>query len=104
MRRKLPLALAAAAALAAGGCSTSPCQRLGEKLCSCTGLASDVCTTQVEDQLKNVEINQDVISVCQKFLDACNAPPNTIFCEWINTDAGKEACGFAPEVATTTVP
>src|SRR5512133_1022334 len=63
MRRPLALALAAVA-LVSGGCSTSPCQRLGEKLCACTGLAGDVCTTQVEDQLKAVHSSLDTQDEC----------------------------------------
>lgn len=104
MRRTLPLALAAAAALVAGGCSTSPCQRLGEKFCACTGLIADQCTTQVQDELKGLDQSLDAEIECQKIFDACNPPPDAIFCEWLNTSDGQVACGLTPEVVTTTTP
>ena len=105
MRRTHLIALAAAAALVAGACSTTPCQRLGEKLCGCTGLAGDLCTTQVEDQLKTAHPTLDTQDECQKFLDTCVEPSGTIFCEWLNTTGGKVACGLAePALITTTTP
>ncbi len=104
MRRVLSLALAAAAALAAGGCSTSPCQRLGEKLCGCTATPPDVCTTQVEDRLNALKPSADTEDTCRKYLDTCNAPEGADFCEWLNTTDGKTLCGLTPEVVTTVVP
>ena len=101
MRRPLALALLAAAGLAAAGCSTSPCQRLGEKLCSCTGLNSQSCTTQVENQLKAASPDQLQLDRCQVLLDRCNPPStNIVFCEWINTETGQIACGLAPDPST----
>ena len=104
MRRSLPFALAAAAALAAGGCSTSPCQVLGERLCSCTGFASDVCTTQVGDQLGSLHPTRDQIDTCLTYLNSCAEPPNTVFCEWLNTSDGMAKCGLVPppDLATST--
>lgn len=107
MRRTLPLALALAAGLAAAGCSTSPCQRLGEKLCQCTGAASDTCTTEIENQLKSVDTSsQTILDQCEKLLARCTQPTGADFCEWLRTDAGQVACGLAPEPAsaTTTTP
>ena len=37
--------------------STSPCQDLGQKLCGCSGLSSDSCKTQVEEQLSGAVRN-----------------------------------------------
>ncbi len=101
MRRPLSLALALAAGLAAAGCSTSPCQKLGEKLCSCTGLTSATCTTQVETQLKSDNPNQDELNRCQALLDACNPPAGADFCEWLRTDTGQSTCGLDPSVLGT---
>lgn len=97
MRRTAALALALAAGLAAAGCSTSPCQRLGEKLCNCTGLSSDTCTTQVDNQLKQVDTSQAVLDRCQLLLDRCNQPAGADFCEWIKTEPGQIACGLVPD-------
>ncbi len=100
MRRTPALALLVTAGLAAAGCSTSPCQRLGEKLCSCTGLDSSTCTTQVENQLKASNPSQDQLDLCQQLLDRCNAPSGANFCEWLRTEPGQVACGLAPDPAT----
>ncbi len=104
MRRALAPALALAAALAGAGCSTSPCQSLGEKLCNCTGVASSTCTTQVENQLKSLNPNQSQRDECQTLLDRCKQPAGADFCEWLRTDTGQVACGLAPEPVTTTTP
>jgi len=95
MRRPLPLVLAAAAALAAAGCSTSPCQDLGERICHCTGLSSDSCKTQVEQELKRINETQANRDACTTLLDTCEAPPGAIFCEWLTTPPGKVGCGLA---------
>jgi len=86
--------LVAALALALlAGCHTSSCQDLGEKLCACTGQSSDVCKTQVEDQLKSVDLPE---SRCDEILAQCNAPAGADFCEWLLTEGGQKACGIAP--------
>jgi hypothetical protein len=103
MRRAPALTLALAAALAGAGCSTSPCQSLGEKLCACTGLASSSCTTQVENQLKTVNPGQSQLDACQALLDRCKQPAGAVFCEWLSTDTGQVACGLAPEPPPTVV-
>ena len=95
MRRTLALALLAAAALAAG-CSTSPCQELGEKLCSCTGQSKDTCKTQVEEQLKKLDPSKDQLKVCDELLNSCHEPAGASFCEWLRTSDAKVACGVAP--------
>ena len=100
MRRPYALALLAAAGLAAAGCSTSPCQRLGEKLCGCTGQTSQTCSTQVENQLKAVNPDQVQLDQCQVLFDRCNQPVGAVFCEWVNVEAGQIACGLAPDPST----
>ncbi len=89
------LATLALAALLAS-CSKSPCQELGEKLCSCTGLSSASCTTQVQDQLKQHGMSE---STCDAYLATCKADLGVDFCEWLLTESGKEACGIAPAPA-----
>ncbi len=86
MRLLAPLALATLLA-----CSTSPCQELGERLCGCTGLGSDACKTQVEDDLKRNGMSD---STCDAYLASCSAPANTDFCEWLLTEDGKKSCGI----------
>ncbi len=110
------LALAAAATLAAAGCSTSPCQKLGEKLCSCqAGETQDTCKTQVQDQLNRIGVGNpgfdgllDHIEsgkpttfedYCQQRLDACDAGQQAAaadFCEYLLTADGKARCGLTP--------
>jgi hypothetical protein len=104
MRRPLALALVVAAGLAAASCSTSPCQDLGQRLCGCTGLTSDTCKTQVEEQLKRLDPPQATLDHCQQVLDTCNAPSGASFCEWLKTSDGMAACGLVPpEFAGTTL-
>ncbi len=102
MRPTPALALAAAAALIAAGCSASPCQKLGERLCSCSGLSSEQCTTQVEQELNRLNPPQATMDICDRFLGSCSAPDGATLCEWILTQNGKVACGLAPEIVTTT--
>jgi hypothetical protein len=104
MRRSLAPALALAAVLSMSACSTSPCQTLGERVCACTGLASDTCKTQVEDQLKSVDPSQSVLDRCAVLLTTCTQPPGAVFCEWLNTQDGMVGCGLAPEPIGTTAP
>jgi hypothetical protein len=92
MRRPaLVPALALALALASG-CSDSPCQELGEKLCVCTG-AGDACETQVKSQLDGLDLTQ---GRCEDVLQTCNAPEGADFCEWLLTEDGKRGCEIAP--------
>jgi hypothetical protein len=81
--------------LAAGGCSKSPCQELGEKLCACTGLSTENCTTQVQSQLNSVAVDD---STCESVQNACNdhKPHDADFCTWLTTADGKRYCGLAP--------
>lgn len=95
---------ALAAALLAAGCSQSPCQDLGERLCGCTGKSGDQCKTQVEDELKKLDPPQSTLDRCDALLASCHEPPGAAFCEWLSTGDGKRACGLAPEVVTTTLP
>lgn len=90
--------LLAAALLVASGCSTSPCQLLGERICHCQpGTNGDTCTAQVEDQLGEIDPTSSFEDYCQARLDACNAvPEGAEFCEWLLTPDGKDACGITP--------
>ena len=101
--RRIPLALALLGAALAAGCGKSDCQQLEERLCSCTGLTSDQCTTQAQDLLNSVNPPD---SQCSGFLSSCNAPGGAAFCEWIHTPDGKRACGLGldPQAPTTTTP
>jgi hypothetical protein len=85
-------ALAIALACLAAGCSDSPCQELGERLCSCTGLSGDECTAQVEAQ---IDASDPGDSTCESFLGSCSAPAGLDLCEWLLTEDGKVACGVA---------
>src|SRR5512138_1635091 len=116
MVRPAALALAAAAALAAAGCATSPCQQLGEKLCNCQpGETQDSCKTQVQDQLNQLGVGNPGFNglldhiesgkpatfedYCQQRLDACNngqQAANADFCEYLLTTDGKNQCGLTP--------
>lgn len=88
--------LAAAALLAAlAACGTSPCQELGQRICGCQpGLASSTCKTQVEQQLKSTDPGE---AKCNELLASCVAPSGVDLCEWMLTEAGKKACGLAPQ-------
>jgi hypothetical protein len=94
MRR---LAATAALALLAAACSTSPCQELGEKLCSCSGASQDDCKRQVEFQLEDLHPDQATEDRCDALLGSCNPPPGAELCEWLLTEDGKVNCGLAPE-------
>jgi hypothetical protein len=90
MRR---LALASLVVLAAA-CGDSPCQDLGERICSCQpGMSEDACTSQVEAQLEDASISD---GTCEQILDACTAPAGADFCEWLLTEDGKDACRLTP--------
>jgi hypothetical protein len=105
--RRPALILALSAAVLAAGCGKSNCQKLLERLCSCTGASSDSCTTTIEDQLKAANPPQSTEDVCGERLGSCNAPPGAQFCEWILTTEAKVQCGLAIEpqnVATTARP
>jgi hypothetical protein len=113
MRRPALIAVAALAALAAAGCGTSACQQLGEQLCQCqAGMTKDTCKTQVQNQLNDLGVDTPGFPAmvgklsegkpltfeeyCQQRLDACVAPADVNFCEWILTAPAKDACGLTP--------
>jgi hypothetical protein len=104
--RRTSLLLAVSAALLAAGCGKSDCQKLDERLCSCTGASSDSCTTTIQDQLKSVNPSQATEDVCGAKLATCAAPPGAAFCEWILTSGAKAACGLAndPQNVPSTSP
>jgi hypothetical protein len=111
-------AVLAAIALAAAGCSTPPCQSLGEKLCMCQpNMTADTCKTQVQDQLNSQGVDTpgftgmlDRLSAgqpatfedyCSATLDACQAAFDLSkaadFCQFLVTETGKNACGLSPQ-------
>jgi hypothetical protein len=88
-------AFALLSALAVAACS-SPCQDLGDRLCSCAGSssASDACKRQVKSELDRHSPGD---SFCSAKLDTCTPPSDAVFCDWIQTDCGKASCGLSDE-------
>lgn len=93
MRRLLSIA---ALALLSAACS-NPCKDLGERICRCipVGTSVDTCKQEVDNMVKSVDPTKDQDQVCSNYLDTCGAPANIDFCEWLQTEAGKVACGLA---------
>ncbi len=93
---RLHLALVALAALAACG---SPCQDLGDRICSCqaVGLAQDQCKNAVKTQLgSGAQTPGQADEVfCQQKLATCTDQPNARLCDFLKTPQGKVACGLA---------
>jgi hypothetical protein len=92
-----PIALIAALAILAGGCSDSPCQELGEKLCGCTGTGTEACKRQVDAQLETLDPDDATEDRCERLLGSCSPPAGAELCEWLLTEDGKVACGIAAE-------
>lgn len=97
--RPVGLALLALLALPLAGCG-NPCQDLGNRICSCSGggTTADTCRQQIANLLKDAGIRASDEAFCSAKLDTCHAPAEPAdvkFCEWINTEAGKVACGLA---------
>jgi hypothetical protein len=93
MRRLAALALLALAA----ACSDSPCQELGERICACNaGATTDGCASITETLLEERSPGD---GYCEDRLGTCNAPPGAVFCEWLLTENGKDACGLTPAAA-----
>ncbi len=94
-----PLALLAAAALAAAGCG-SPCQELGERICNCfpAGAGRDNCKRRVQNTLSTekpgpTEADQ---AFCESRLETCPDPQDDpSVCDRLRTAQGKVDCGFA---------
>ncbi len=98
MRPLLPLALLVAALTAC----TGPCTELGNRLCQCVpiGTTQDTCRREVDQQLSKQKPSD---SQCSAWLDSCAVPSgvDVQFCEFIQSTAGKEACGIAVPTPTT---
>jgi hypothetical protein len=96
VRRLAATALALCAALGLGACG-NPCQDLGDRLCGCSGsgTAKDTCKQQVKNQLSDAGMDGADEAFCSEKLGTCNAPAGADFCEWLNTQAAKVACGLA---------
>jgi hypothetical protein len=101
MRKTL---LALLAAIGAAACTT-PCQELGHRTCDCvpSGTLRNTCQDAIDRQLKDAGGGSS--AVCDCLLGTCAAPPGTNFCDWIQSQEGKEACGLAyPTGDPTTKP
>lgn len=96
MRPLLALTLLAAALTAC----TGPCTELGNRLCQCVpvGTTQDTCRREVDQELSKQKPSD---SQCSAWLDSCNPPDNVQLCEFIQSTAGKEACGIALPTPTT---
>ncbi len=97
MRPIRALLVSAVAVLAACG---SPCQDLGDRICGCRppGVLRDQCTSAVKTQLGSGAQTPGKADeeFCQKKLATCPDPGSDPgMCYWINTAAGKVACGLA---------
>ena len=108
MRRLVPCLLALLA-LPLAGCG-NPCQDLGNRICSCSGggTSADTCRQQISNLLDDSGVEKSDEAFCSAKLDTCQVPAQPAdvqFCEWINTEAGKVACGLAnPPVAASFQP
>ncbi len=94
--RLFVLSLPALALIACG----SPCQDLGERICSCqpVGVAQDQCKSAVKTQLgSGAQTPGQADEVfCQQKLATCRDQPNgPRLCDFVKTAAGKVACGLA---------
>jgi hypothetical protein len=91
------LLLAAAVALASG-CS-DPCRDLGDLVCNCNpgGMSEETCKQQVENIIDDVGPTESQEELCSDRLDDCDGgnPDGVGFCEWLDTEEGKVACGLA---------
>jgi len=106
LMRRHAFCLLALLALPLAGCGNT-CQDLGDRICACNagGTTVDVCKQQVKNLLKDTGVNSSASAYCASRLVTCQTPAQPAdvrFCEWVNTDAGKVACGLAnPPVATS---
>ena len=115
LMHRLRLLLLPLLALPLAGCG-NPCQDLGNRICSCSGggTSADTCRQQITNLLKDAGLDSTDKAFCSQKLDSCHVPAGTDtgnpatevrFCEWINTEAGKVACGLAnPPVAASFQP
>ena len=86
----------AALVLLAAACS-DPCKDLGNRICKCipVGTSVDTCKQEVDNMVKSVDPTKDQDRICSDYLDSCGPPAGVDFCEWLQTEAGKVACGLA---------
>lgn len=109
MRRSAALVLLSASLLALAGCK-SPCRELSERRCDCVeAYQRETCVRVVVTAEGNVEPTEEQFEACEQKLDTCVAPPpapgqqddeereRRRFCEFIETEQGKQACGLARE-------
>jgi hypothetical protein len=93
--RFIALAAGVAALALASGCTTY-CEELADKICLCVfeGPTRDACKNRVSSQLKSgtYRPGSSDEAYCKARLDECT---HDNFCYWLNTEAGKVACGLA---------
>ncbi len=89
---------AALAALALAGCG-SACQDLADRVCDCqpAGTLRDNCKSAVKNQIgsgaqKPTQSDQEL---CQQLLQTCVTNDTQNLCDYIQTPAGKKACGLS---------
>ena len=103
--KTLLLAAALAATLTGAGCG-SPCQDLGDRICTCqpAGSVRDSCKSSIRNELGNVINPGDAQEkTCAQLLGTCPdfaAHPDQ--CRSLNTVEGKVACGMAQPPVTPT--
>jgi hypothetical protein len=92
MRALLPIAALAVALAACSG----PCDELASRLCECpqAGVSQDTCRRQASDALNKSKPSD---GQCNTWLDQCQAPSDTHFCDWTLTRCGKASCGISQE-------
>jgi hypothetical protein len=95
MRRSATLLLLSSALLALAGCK-SPCRELSELRCECVeAFQRESCLRIVATDEANVEPTEEQLELCAQKLETCQAPADQTFCEFLETDQGKQACGQA---------
>jgi hypothetical protein len=106
MRRSAALVLLSSSLLALAGCK-SPCRELSERRCDCVeAYQRETCVRAVVIAEGNVEPTEEQFEACEQKLDTCVAPgkreqdeerERKRFCEFLETEQGKQACGLARE-------
>lgn len=90
-------ALSLALLLVSGGCST-PCEDLGNRICSCqpAGAERDACERAARAAVTGIDrADAATQDLCDQRLDTCEAPQGLEFCDWLLTCSGKVSCGLA---------
>ncbi|HZZ84310.1 MAG TPA: hypothetical protein VFE30_07205 [Anaeromyxobacteraceae bacterium] len=101
---------AAAALLALAACGKSPCEELGNRICSCgtssttstygstfdpSNVVLDTCNNAVKTQLGSSSPSGADEQACQGFLATCPGAGTAGFCAQLQTAQGKVNCGMS---------